>query len=303
MGRNRDNRRRAVTESNNDDSDKPGAVSGEDIYEVDKIIGHVPKRATQHSEVKDYVIRWKGWDEDGDTVESAAKILRDCEDVVDTYWDALSTARSSIAPSVKRQRVSTPPRKERVITKQVVKMTDGESKEYLAGVFQDMKISFQDDIKSGFQEFTDSIKSVLAERDAKERQRSKADFELLYLRLQGENDTRMAGSLQTHMDNIQAYAMEFTQISQEANKVSTSKLNLTEAREILHNCKTIKAQLAVCTGKLNDLSTTITLRDTVLKQSLQRMADSWRESIDEFTKDFQMRLNDKPLPEMKKERT
>jgi hypothetical protein len=61
-------------------------VNSEQYFEVDHIVHHYPRKATNEREVTHYLIKWQGYPGWENTREPASKIRVDAPDVVRDYW-------------------------------------------------------------------------------------------------------------------------------------------------------------------------------------------------------------------------
>jgi hypothetical protein len=67
----------------------PGEVkNGQAFWEVESIVGHKPRTAKSHSQVKTYQIKWKGYPVWENSDEPAANVLEDAPLLVEAYWQA-----------------------------------------------------------------------------------------------------------------------------------------------------------------------------------------------------------------------
>lgn len=70
-------------------------------YEVEAIRSHKPKSATEHSGVKTYRVKWRGYDENENTDEPADNLAKNCEYILEKYWEDINekkeTARKEVA--------------------------------------------------------------------------------------------------------------------------------------------------------------------------------------------------------------
>jgi len=66
----------------------------EEQYEVEYIVGHVPKNASR-MRTKRYVVKWLNYDSDENTEEDKKTIEKQIPDAVDEYWIAVSTAKKA----------------------------------------------------------------------------------------------------------------------------------------------------------------------------------------------------------------
>jgi hypothetical protein len=60
--------------------------AGEAWFEVEHIVRHYPRKATQHSETTHYLVKWLGYPSYENTKEPAKRIAEDCQQVVTEYW-------------------------------------------------------------------------------------------------------------------------------------------------------------------------------------------------------------------------
>lgn len=69
--------------------EKPDEKDGSDEegqYEIEKVISHHPKSATDASGVKKYTVKWLGYSESDNSIEPKAN-LAGCKKLIETYWE------------------------------------------------------------------------------------------------------------------------------------------------------------------------------------------------------------------------
>jgi len=305
MGRNRRQVRKEREE------DRPGAVEGEDVYEVEKVIGHQPESAKIRSSVSEYLVRWKGWDEDGDTWESAGSIERDCKDVVNKYWAAI---------------LPVPMRAEKRLRESDAEASSGMGDDTVGVITGDLdklrspRSTFQVSDAAEFyaselvatpESFSKVQKIVSVNSEELERKISKqisenstalkshfetqlqvqldAKFERHFKRIQAERTFCPAEALQHANANILSHATEFDFLMESTNVLRAEHITIKVARDTLKQCKTIKLKLTDIHRSLVDLGYT-TPREAVYKKSLQMMANGWIDAVTAFEKAFKGRI-------------
>ena len=75
-------------------------------YEIEAIRDHEPKSATKHSEVKNYFVKWEGFDEQHNTNEPAGN-LGSCELILEQYWKNINEKQEK----AKQKKQQTPVKK------------------------------------------------------------------------------------------------------------------------------------------------------------------------------------------------
>jgi hypothetical protein len=93
-------------------------VDGQPFFEVEAIVSHYPRRATSHSQVTHYLVKWQGYPSWENTKEPAAFIFEDVPDMVSNYWkqpqQQPQQQPAATPPAVsKPSKPATPPRQRR----------------------------------------------------------------------------------------------------------------------------------------------------------------------------------------------
>jgi len=84
---------------------KVDTTHSDEEYEVEKITQHVPRNASQ-KDCMSYIVKWKGYSDDDNTIENAQEIFESVPKIVAQYWKSQENTAKKVATSNKKRTIS-----------------------------------------------------------------------------------------------------------------------------------------------------------------------------------------------------